>query len=101
MALFARFFFISGYKKKKTVTKREKPVLLTVPHMMNYEYSAAVPAQDECRRVRGLLREAESRCRGLQDQVEESRARERRSADEAEDARRRAAAEAGERAGRE
>lgn len=51
--------------------------------------------KEECRRVRGLLREAESRCRGLQDEVEESQARERRITEDAEDARRRAAAEAG------
>lgn len=52
--------------------------------------------QEECRRVRAQLREAESRCRGLQDHVEEARARERRISGDAEDARRRAAAEAGE-----
>lgn len=52
--------------------------------------------KEECRRVRALLREAESRCRGLQDQVEESRARERRASADAEDERRRAAADAGE-----
>eukprot|EP00903_Cladosiphon_okamuranus_P006766 g6598.t1 len=50
--------------------------------------------EEECRRVRALLREAESRCRGLQDQLEESRARERRASADAEDARRRAAADA-------
>ncbi|CAM9974583.1 unnamed protein product, partial [Ectocarpus sp. 12 AP-2014] len=51
-------------------------------------------AEEECRRVRSLLREAESRCRGLQDQVEESRARERRASTDADDARRRAALDA-------
>ncbi|CAM9859750.1 unnamed protein product, partial [Ectocarpus fasciculatus] len=51
-------------------------------------------AEEECRRVRALLREAESRCRGLQDQVEESRARERRASTDADDARRRAAVDA-------
>ncbi|CAM9387669.1 unnamed protein product [Ectocarpus sp. 8 AP-2014] len=51
-------------------------------------------AEEECRRVRSLLREAESRCRGLQDQVEESRARERRASTNADDARRRAALDA-------
>ncbi|CAM9305835.1 unnamed protein product [Scytosiphon promiscuus] len=51
-------------------------------------------AEEESRRVRALLREAESRVRGLQDQVEESRARERRAAADADDARRRAAMDA-------
>ena len=58
--------------------------------------AALPPLQEERRRVRALLREAESRCRGLEDQVEESRARERRAAADAEGDRRRAAAEAGE-----